>query len=333
MITDERCLVLPGTLAQQVGALWRRQGIEWGMLGQGLASLRSALTRTFDVAGSRVVAQCNAARVISASARVDPASLAARPCFLCEDHLPPEQRAIPYGDEWLILCNPAPLFDPHFTVVSRSHDPQRIDASVEVMLDLARDLGGRYTIFYNGPKCGASAPDHLHFQASPVGATPFESELATELCTDRTHNGHRWLDWVGTGKARIGLTRPSHRPSAVFLGRSRDDLTAAIQDVIAALGEVHSAEPEPMLNLFVMYVEDRWIVWLYPRKLHRPSCYGDAPDRFLISPGSVDLAGLLITPRRADFDRLSAAAIGKIYEEVMLGPGAVARLRERIAGR
>jgi len=328
--TDERCLALSGPLAYRVALLWRRQSTDWDALQAGLADLAQSLTRTFEVTGSRVVAQCNPARTRSASAKIDPASLAARPCFLCGANLPPMQRAVAYRDGWLVLCNPAPIFDPHFTIVSEEHEPQRIMPWVGLLLDLARDLEGHYTVFYNGPLCGASAPDHMHLQASPVGATPFENELAAALCADKNTNGQRWIEWLRLDPVRVGLTRPSHRPAVLFVAQAEEPLVQAIQEVIRMLGTIHPAEPEPMLNLFATFADERWLVWLYPRRAHRPRCYGEKPDEFLVSPGAIDLAGLLITPRREDFERINASVIASVFDEVLLSRGDFAELRNRL---
>ncbi len=331
MTADELCSVAPGALNQQALHLWRRQCVEWPQLNAGLAALKQSLTRTFDVGGSRVMTQWNPARVVSTSAKVDAASLAARPCFLCSANRPPQQRGLVYRQGWLILCNPAPIFDPHFTIVSTAHEPQLIGPHLATMLSLARDLHGHYTVFYNGPLCGASAPDHMHFQAAPAGGTPFEAELAAQLCADRNQNGQRWIEWIRRDTVRLGVTRPSRRPVVLVVGAEAEAMARCLHEVVDALGAVHPVEPEPMLNLFVTWAEDRWLAWVYPRRAHRPTLYGHGPDEYLISPGAVDLAGLLITPRQTDFERIEAATIERVYEQVLLSPGKFAQIRDRLA--
>ena len=331
MNNHERCLTVTGPLTQQIELLWRWQCDEWETLRNGRASLHSARTRTFDVAGSRVVAQFNPARVASVAARVDAAALDERPCFLCDRNRPDEQRAVAYRDDWKFLCNPAPIFDPHFTIVRTPHEPQRIAPYLDVLLDLARDLQGRYTLFFNGAGAGASAPDHVHLQASPAGAMPFENELAAELCTDRRNNGHQWIDWLRRGAVRLGVTRPARRPTVVLMSADRDPLLATLRELLDALQAVRPAQTEPTFNLYATFADERWLLWLCPRQAHRPSCFGQQPDRFLISPGAVDIAGLVITPRREDFERLDAATIAAIYADVLLDPDQFNRLRERLS--
>jgi len=329
---ENRCLALHGSLTQQVRVLWRRQCSQWPMLRDGLASLQSARTRCFEVCGSQVVAQCNPARVRSAAAKVDPEALRARPCFLCEANLPPEQRAVEYARDWLILCNPMPIFDPHFVVATRRHEPQRLRSSVGALLSLARELEGGFTVFYNGPLCGASAPDHLHLQVSPAGAMPFENELAARLCAEHHSTNHRSIEWLWSGDVHLGLSRFGCRPVVVMMGTEVPPLTAAVDRALDAIAAIHPAEPEPMVNLFATFNDQRWLVWFFPRRAHRPSCYGQGPSDFLISPGAADLGGVLIVPRREDFERIDAATIQTIYEEILFTSEQWAALRRRLRG-
>jgi hypothetical protein len=322
---------IPGELAYQLSVLWQRQAETWPMLSEGLTALREAQTRAFRVDGWRVTAQCNPARIKSSAAKVDAASLANRPCFLCTENRPAAQASVPYRNRWLILCNPAPLFEPHFTIVSVDHEPQRVGPAMDGLLGLARDLDGRYTIFYNGPTSGASAPDHLHLQASHAGALPFETELATQLAAGDPTSGHRWLEWVRDEPVRIAVTRPSRPPAIVCMGDSKDAMAAALREVVIAIGQVRPAEPEPMLNLFASYADERWITWVFPRGSHRPSFYGSGPDNFLISPGAADLAGVLVTPRPEDFERLTDEIMHTVFREALLSPGSFAQVKDLLA--
>lgn len=332
-MTFDRSFIGPGALSTLVPALWRQQVEDWSRLREALAGLHKASHRSFRLGDSTVLAQCNPARHASASAKIDAASLAARPCFLCMKNLPKEQCAIVYQKEWLILCNPCPIFEPHLTINAMTHQPQSVEAAAPVMLDLVRDLGGSYTLFYNGPGCGASAPDHLHVQAAPVASLPHEKELVRRMCCGRAHGEAGWIDWVRTAPARIGINRPGHRSAVFLIGRSRKDLLAGLKLVLDVLGEVRPAEPEPMVNLFVTYADECWTLWLYPRAAHRPSIYGAGDGHLLISPGSVDMAGLLIVPREQDFHRLDNDLVARIFEEVLVGPGELLRIRHLLATR
>ncbi|NLX13776.1 MAG: DUF4922 domain-containing protein [Phycisphaerales bacterium] len=314
-------------LARRMLQLWHRQPADWPQLADGLAALRQATRRSWPVCNALVSAQCNPVRLASASAGIDPASLAKRPCQLCLDRLPKQQKAIEYRQDWLILCNPAPLFDPHFTIASKSHQPQRISPALDTMLALTRDLDGAYTVFYNGPKCGASLPDHLHLQAAPIGALPCERELASRICGNDGNSARRWIDWVRDDPVRVGLTPHCYRPGVILVGENSDAICQGVALVMTLLNKINPVEPESMMNLLITYTEDRWIVWIFPRQAHRPSCYGSGPNHFLISPGSVDVAGLLIVPRPTDFDRLTPKVIGDIYEQVLFSNQQYAHLR------
>ncbi|UCD30086.1 MAG: DUF4922 domain-containing protein [Planctomycetota bacterium] len=329
-MNNDRCLTVPGNLSQQVEELWRRQAHDWPMLCQGITSLTQARTRSFKVGPSQVVAQCNPARITSASAKVDPESLAKRPCFLCEANLPADQKAVHYHNHWLILSNPAPLFEPHFTIATIAHDPQLVSLGFDTMFDMARDFEGAYTVFYNGPKSGASAPDHMHLQAAPAGAMPFETELVQQLADSNRNKNTGWIDWIRAGSTLLGVTRTGHRPAIILTGQSKGQMIAYLNQVMVALVDVHPADPEPMLNLYLLFINDRWIIWLFPRAAHRPSCYGTDPDNFLISPGAVDLGGIVIVPRPADFDRLDEAVVQRIFDEVLFPPDKFAQLRQRL---
>ena len=161
------------SLSERVMALLDHQRKHWPMLVEGYESLKTVETRSFEFDGFVMTVQCNPGRIVSSSAKVDDRSIRERRCFLCMDNLPSEQRGVDYGD-YILLCNPFPIFRDHLTIAHMRHIPQRIRGAFGPMLDLARGLGERFTLFYNGPRCGASAPDHLHFQAGERGFMPMD---------------------------------------------------------------------------------------------------------------------------------------------------------------
>lgn len=319
----------PSSLAAQLARFWAKQVDEWPALAAGLAALRQADSRHFDLSGERIVVLCNPARLVSSSANIDPAAIAQRPCFLCPEQRPSAQRALAFDNDWLILCNPAPIFEPHFTIVHRGHRPQRFAPALPVMFDLARDLTGAYTVFYNGPVSGASAPDHLHLQAVPSRAMPYESQLVGAL----RPSGAQALDiaWLELATGRIGFICTGLRPAIVFVGWDRAELAGVIELAVHVLEQVRPASPEPMFNLYVGFSDRGWLAWVFPRAAHRPACYGTGPGQYLISPGAIDLGGVFVAPRPADFDRLTAATISAILREVLLSPEAFAVLRDRVS--
>jgi len=159
---DELAPYISGTtLASKAHALLEQQKRAWEMLRNGYDTLRTVRTRVFDFDGYQIKVQFNPGRLISTVAKVDAASIKGRKCFLCTENLPPAQRAILCDGGYMVLCNPFPIFPEHFTISSVHHTPQLIHDSFASLLNLTRDLGARYTVLYNGPKCGASAPEPL----------------------------------------------------------------------------------------------------------------------------------------------------------------------------
>lgn len=163
-------------LADKTKSLLLQQRQVWQLCANGYKSLDDVEVKKFEFDGFNINVQFNPGRIISSAAKVDEKSIKERKCFLCFNHLPAEQKGILYKNNYLILCNPFPIFTEHFTLPNIEHLPQLIDDSFSVLLDFAKDLGKYYTVFYNGPKCGASAPDHLHFQAGNKFFMPIDSE-------------------------------------------------------------------------------------------------------------------------------------------------------------
>lgn len=313
-------MAVANNLADQLQTLWDEQKNAWPMMARGVEFLAQSELRDVEHDGLCVRLQFNPGRVASASAKVDAKSIAERPCFLCEKNRPVEQQGIDAGDGYVFLCNPMPIFDPHFTVPTLAHQPQRIETCLPKMLELAERLSGKYTVFYNGPKCGASAPDHLHLQASPQGATPFEKQLIAD-----SPGFINWLEATGGNElgagVEFGITSDPEPPAIIITGHDRSAVQTRVEQAIAKLAEHFPADPEPMLNALALYSNGKFYAVLFPRKSHRPTHFGHgpAPDEVLVSPGLVDMLGLLITPRREDFDQLTGEAVAKIYNEVSRG--------------
>jgi ATP adenylyltransferase/5',5'''-P-1,P-4-tetraphosphate phosphorylase II len=306
-------------LASRVHALLEQQRKSWEMLRTGYDSLRSVQTRDFQLDGVSVTVQYNPGRMTSSSARVDEHSIRNRKCFLCPAHLPQQQRGILYEERWLILCNPFPIFPEHFTVVHVDHTPQRILGSFEAMLRLSRDLAEGYTVFYNGPRCGASAPDHMHFQAGSRRFMPLESQYAV-LRQARGKEAFR-----GPGVRVVGVGE-FLRPFIAMEGEDAGRILDAFQRLAAALAANGDEAEEPMMNILAFY-EEGWRVLLFPRRKHRPSFYDEEGERkILVSPAAVDLAGVCILPRDEDFRKIRLQDLETMFREVCVSPADIARL-------
>lgn len=296
-------------ISEQVHKLIKDQQSEWELAGKNYAGLKSVLTKTLAFDGFDMIVQFNPERIISSAAKVDVKSIEARPCFLCQKNLPKQQRGIPVLDNYVVLVNPFPIFPEHLTIPHLLHIDQRIEDKFGDLLDLSRMLED-FTVFYNGPNCGASAPDHFHFQAGIKRFMPIERDYrkGTFFHSAKVINGVEVIRW--SEYLRTLLT---------FSGKDRDQLILEFGKLFAVLMELQPTETEPMLNILCSYYSGRWHIHIFPRKLHRPWQYFEAGERqILLSPASVDMGGVLITPRREDFDKLTMHDAGNIFEQVCL---------------
>jgi hypothetical protein len=298
------------SLAELEASLLDDQKRAWPQLASGYASLDSIRLRQIACDGYSVWLQFNPGRIVSTGAKVDAKSIQERRCFLCVQNLPEAQKGILYKDEFLVLCNPAPIFREHFTISHVQHIPQDFNSYASTFLELARDLSPRLTVFYNGPKCGASAPDHMHFQASPSGTIPVEGavrELSRRVVRRSLHH----VDV---------LTLADYGRQVIILeSRNFENLQRVLSELTESLRSVMGGSEEPMMNLLCSYSDTAWRVILFPRSKHRPDAYfKEGEQRILISPAAVDIGGLVITPLEKDFNTVDAVTIKGIFDEVSL---------------
>jgi hypothetical protein len=267
------------------------------------------MTRKFSYPYFDLFVQFNPGRITSSAAKVDARSIEERPCFLCEKNRPSQQKGVVYEDDFVILVNPFPIFRRHLTIVSESHTDQRIAPNFGTMLNLARSLP-QYSVFYNGPQCGASAPDHLHFQAGNRGFMPVERDFGKKiLCRIQAVNdGIELWSWE---EYRRGIM--------TLKGTDRSALTKAFEKFYLRFEPMQPDRPEPMLNIITCYSDGSWIIHVIPRKLHRPSCFfAEGKDKIVLSPASVDMGGVLITPREEDYHKITSRDIDDILDQVCL---------------
>ena len=276
------------------------------------AALGKVARREMPVDGLDAVLFFNPGRVGSVMAQVDEETLRHRPCFLCPEGLGAEQLTLdwtsPYGNGWWIRVNPFPIFHRHFTISINRHARQQIDGHYADMLCLAQQAP-EYLFFYNGPMCGASAPDHLHFQAIPAGNLPLERLV-------RQGDGLRFL-----GKRDgVVVSRVDRFCGGSFVLSSTDP--AAQEKLfykLISLGEIQTpSEWEPRMNILTWYGAGGWTTVVFFRAESRPACFfSEDPSRqILISPGAVEMAGVAIVSSRDSFDRLDAPRLGEIIREV-----------------
>ncbi len=258
----------------------------------------NVITRSLNIGSRTVYLQHNPLRATSTGANTDAASIAARPCFLCRQARPIEQSGIPFR-EYEILVNPFPIFPDHLTIADIHHCPQRISTRFADMLALA-DTMPEFTVFYNGPTCGASAPDHAHFQAAPSGLFPLWDAISSSVpvFTD--------------GSVCIYDIQP-----AIYLisSGSATECCKIFNDLLCRL-PADDLTGEPPINLLIYYSEATYRIAIIPRRKHRPADFGTDKNRILLSPASIDMSGVIITPRRSDFASLTAAKVAEIISEV-----------------
>ncbi len=287
--------------------LLQRQLSLWKTARDNYRALSEVRTRELWVGEVPYRIQHNPVRIVSSGAKVDDASIARRPCFLCSSHRPVGQLNIPLLGHYELLVNPFPIFPRHFTIVEKEHLPQRIASRFGDLLALARLLNG-YTLFYNGPRCGASAPDHAHFQAGSRGFLPIEGI---------------WRAWIDheiarTADAVLYRLNDAPRTTLVIESSSVESACRLFRRICRAL-PIPAGEEEPRMNVLALYKENHWETFVFPRSKHRPSCFdADGDTRLLCSPASVDLGGVFILPREEDFLKITEDDVRQILCEVCL---------------
>ncbi len=297
--------------------------LSWPLAGANFKGLEKVKEKSFQFDGFQVRIQFNPERMRSSSASVDKKSIAARKCFLCNENRPVEQDAIGFGDRFVILVNPFPIFKNHFTISSNTHVDQRFIPNVQYLLELAKAMEG-FTVFYNGPECGASAPDHLHFQAGESGFMPISTEFEPlkQRSGRQLFSGDKTKVWAFDD----------------YLRKMISVETSSIEEALNVIGiyyrhfqAMQPEKAEPMMNALCSCTDGIWTIHLFPRKAHRPSqFFATGHEQILISPGSVDFGGVFITPRREDFDKFTKEDIVDILSQVCVNQDDFLELTEKI---
>lgn len=294
--------------SKAIDRLITKQLRDWELAGRNYGALASVATRKLSLGESNIVLQFNPERRRSTAAAIDKRSLAKRQCFLCSENQPAKQKAILWGDHYKIQVNPYPIFERHLTIADLNHVPQRLASRVGDMLQIAKDLPD-FVIFYNGPQCGASAPDHAHFQAGCKGAMPLCGEIAhatTQLMADGDEGFIGFVDMLGRNLFTIETS--TQRAAERFALRLVDLLPVPV------------GADEPMVNVLCWWdtIDRVWRLVIFPRRKHRPACYGEGEGRLLVSPASVDMGGLWAVPERKDFESLTAPQVQAIFDELCM---------------
>ena len=251
--------------------------------------------------------QFNPARIVSTGAKIDKKTLGERPCFLCDKNRPKEQMSQQIDERFHLLVNPFPILPIHFTIPARKHQPQAIYKNYGEMHRFL-SLHSELMVFYNGPKCGASAPDHLHFQAGTSGILPLQANwqrLSRNLTDIISLNDEE----------KIAVVRDFIVPAFVIISKSEESDETLFHRLYKSM-PMRGDETEPMMNIIAWRKEDEYISVVIPREKHRPEAYfaeGDA--QVMVSPGALDMSGLIITPREEDFHKLTEESATTILQE------------------
>ena len=266
--------------------------------------------------------QYNPARMVSTGAQIDRQTIAQRACFLCEKNRPEEQLTIDLGDDFELMVNPFPVLPMHFTIVRKTHVPQTIlenYTEIHRLLELFPEL----FVFYNGPMSGASAPDHMHFQAGIGQELPLKTvlrKLEKELqVLIKQENG-----------SSLSMFNTVSFNAFVIKSKAQETEMALFKQLYAAM-PVREGEKEPRMNIVAWRDGSENVIIVLPRDNHRPACYFEEEDRrMVISPGALDMAGLIITPREEDFNRMSEDKLISILKEVSIKEKDMKNIKEKL---
>lgn len=287
-----------------ISRFFNRQLEVWTDARHRFRDLKHVETRQFS---DQLKLQWNPARIVSTGAKIDKKTLGERPCFLCDKNRPKEQMSKQIDEKFHLLVNPFPILPVHFTIPARKHQPQLIYKNYGEMhrfISLHSDL----MVFYNGPKCGASAPDHLHFQAGTNGILPLQ--------TNWQRLSRNLTDIISLNdEEKISVVRDFIVPAFVIISKSAESDEALFRRLYKAMPQ-RGDETEPMMNIISWRKGEEFISVVIPREKHRPEAYfaeGDA--QFVVSPGALDMSGLIITPREEDFRKLTEEKVLSLLQE------------------
>jgi hypothetical protein len=308
------------SFSQKAIALVNQQKATWPLAAENYRSLEYIQTRNFTFGAFHLECQFNPGRIRSSAANTSAEAIHSRPCFLCNENRPQEQLGIPYTESYIILTNPYPIFPFHLTISSNHHTPQVITGNLQAFLEMSQALD-EFTLFYNGPRCGASAPDHLHFQAGIRGIFPIETEIETLL---RNHS-------VSLIDSRSIVVRAVDDNLRRFIYLRSEDVGLLAFSITESIARMGGGGEEPMINVLNWFSENAWHILIFPRALQRPWQYfAGGSEKIVISPAAVELGGIIVLPREEDFNKIEAGDLISIFTQITPGEKDFKVLQERI---
>jgi hypothetical protein len=307
---------------KKIQLIYEQQLQTWNMAKNHYNHFNSVINRRIIVDDNEVIIQHNPARARSTCADLSKKAIETRKCFLCNSNLPEEQKGILILSKYLVLVNPFPVFKKHLTISDLNHVPQRIKDRITDMLEISRLLYS-FTIFYNGPICGASAPDHFHFQSAENGVMPIEKMIIS--LPDNKKD-------ILLQKEDIMIYVPINyfNNCIIFESGYKEPIDYFFEQIIKILPQ-NEVNEEPMMNILANYDGIRYRLILFPREVQRPSCYYKEDDsRIIVSPASVEMAGIIVTPRIEDYEKINKEDIKAIFSEVTINNQEFVKVKERI---
>lgn len=290
------------------------QKINWEALRKGYESLSLVETKNIQFDDYYFTVQYNPQRITSTAARTDTISIKERNCFLCSENRPAEQEEIDI-DGFYVLCNPFPIFSEHFTITSKEHIPQSIKDSFSSLLKFSEYFREHLAVFYNGPECGASAPDHLHFQAGTINEFPLISQISKLV----NAYGKRLISFnsAKNNSTEVFAVNDGLRKMLFLKSNNTAELENAFNTIYAVL-EKDSASSEPKLNIISSYNKG-WEVIIFIREKHRPEqFFYEGEEKITFSPAAVDCGGLCITPVEKDYKLFDKNLLTNCFNQVFI---------------
>lgn len=310
------------TLSEQAKTLLLHQKENWDLARTNYIGLSQVKVRLLHFRDFKIRVQFNPERIRSSAAKTDQKSISERPCFLCENNRPVDQKGIDFKGIYTILINPFPIFPCHLTIPLNDHWLQEIDGKFMDMLQLSKELE-EFIIFYNGPKCGASAPDHFHFQAGLKNLMPIESEF--QSISEKY--GEILLE---DEKIKVTtVSEPYMRKFILLQSKDAEELEKQFECIYNLL-PIQDDEIEPMINILCSY-NDGWEVVILPRDKQRPEqFFAEGDQQILMSPASAEMGGLVILPQKEDFEKITNSDLTSIYRQVTLNDKAFENLKNEL---
>ena len=298
---------------------------EWPQLKIAYESLNSIQEKTYWFDNFKIIAQYNPNRIKSTTANVEENSQSSSDCFLCEKNLPEKQKGIALKNGYALLCNPFPIFPEHFTIPNIEHQPQQIKNSFNDFLFFSKIFGKRYSLIYNGPKCGASAPFHLHFQ---MGTKNFMS-IENDIQQMKNDFGKALVE---TEEISIFNVDDKCRKILFIESKKINAISQAFGLIYEELKSTSKLNEEPMLNIISSFDgEFGWSLIIFLRTKHRPDIfYKTDESKMLVSPATIDIGGIFIVPQKNDFERMNADTIKNIFREVSFDEKEFLKLSENL---